>query len=208
MRAEIGVAILGGVATFVAFLMLTYGRGSFYWPVTFLFTRGGIPSPFALCFFVGAALYISDRKDFSIRRSGDKLTATLFAILGFVLMAENSLEGLLILSGWGGLPSSWEEWMYFGVPLAYNGLALLSGALLLSDSDKMVEDKSRYQPPARRLEVETLTRYPRDLLAKYAEQYSHNPEGVLEWHIHKKVKKGKTREQAIKELRNIGDRSI
>jgi len=200
LRAEIGVAILGGVATFVAFLMLMYGRGSLYWPVTFLFTRGEIPSPFALCFFVGTALYISDRKSFLIRRSGDKLTPTLLAILGFVLMAENSHEGLLILSGLGGLPSSWEQWMYFGVPLAYNGLALLSGALLLSDSDKMVEDKSRYQSPVRRLDVETQTKYPRVLFAKYAEQYPHNPEGVLEWHIHKKMKEGKTREQAIKEL--------
>jgi hypothetical protein len=32
------------------------------------------------------------------------------------------------------------------------------------------------------------------------ERYPHNPEGVLKWHIHKKMKEGKTREQAIEEL--------
>lgn len=63
-----------------------------------------------------------------------------------------------------------------------------------------MEGKGRYPPSAERLDVEMQTKYPRDLFAKYAEQYPHNPEGVLEWHIHKTMKEGKTREQAIKEL--------
>ena len=60
--------------------------------------------------------------------------------------------------------------------------------------------KRAYQRFAEKLDVETQMKYPKDLLDKYVRQYPHNPEGVLEWHIHKKMKEGKTREQAIKEL--------
>ena len=42
--------------------------------------------------------------------------------------------------------------------------------------------------------------YPKNLLAEYMKQYPHNPTGVLEWHIDKRMKKGVTREQAIEEL--------
>jgi len=200
-RAEIGVAILIGVATLVAFLMLIYIRW-LPWtiPWTFLFARGGIPSPFALCFFAGMALYISDRKSFLIRRSGEEHTAVLLAVLGFVLMAGSVIEGLstLVWMGVGG----WEGWVIGAFTLVYIGLVFLSGLLLISDPDKMVEDKSRYPPSAQRLDVETQTKYPRNLVARYADQYPHNPEGVLEWHIHRKLKEGRTREQAIKELQN------
>ncbi len=55
---------------------------------------------------------------------------------------------------------------------------------------------------------EALKKYPRTLFDKYVRQYPHNPEGVLEWHIHKKMNEGKTREQAVKELKNTGDRPI
>lgn len=207
MRAEIGVAILIGAATLVALLMLIYGRWLIPW--TFFFTALGIPSPFALCFVAGMALYISDRKSFLNRRNGDKYVAAWLAILGFLLMAESSLEVVFVLwwMSWAG-PSSWEEWMIYMLASALTGFVFLSGMILMSDWDKMVGDKSRYQPSGQRLDVETLTRYPRVLFAKYTEQYPHNPEGVLEWHIHKTMKEGKTREQAIKELRNVGDRSI
>jgi len=43
-------------------------------------------------------------------------------------------------------------------------------------------------------------KYPKDLITKYQRLYPHNPEGVLEFHISRRMKKGKTREQAIKEL--------
>jgi hypothetical protein len=88
---------------------------------------------------------------------------------------------------------------FFTVLYAY-GIFIILGVTLLSSQGKMLRDKSLYQPSRQRLDVETQTRYPRDLFARYAEQYPHNPEGVLEWHIHKKVKEGKTREQAIEEL--------
>ena len=34
----------------------------------------------------------------------------------------------------------------------------------------------------------------------YKDKFPHNPSGVLRWHIDKKMKEGKTIEQAIKEL--------
>jgi len=38
------------------------------------------------------------------------------------------------------------------------------------------------------------------LIDKYSKLYTHNPKGVLELHIDNKMKKGKTREEAIKKL--------
>ena len=43
-------------------------------------------------------------------------------------------------------------------------------------------------------------KYPKDLMTKYQRLYPHNPEGVLEFHISRRMKEGKTREQAIEEL--------
>ena len=42
--------------------------------------------------------------------------------------------------------------------------------------------------------------YPKGLITKYQHMYPHNPEGVLEFHISRKMKEGKTREEAIGEL--------
>jgi len=44
-------------------------------------------------------------------------------------------------------------------------------------------------------------KYPDDLLVKYRHMYPHNPKGVLEFHLSRKMKAGKTREQAIEELK-------
>jgi len=205
--------MLVGVATFIGIIMLI----AFPFPgmsVFLIFTlpwisagiAGRINFPFAFCVFAGMALYILDRKSFWKRRSGNKGTAVFLAILGLALMVESVTDGILNLSWaaweqsmWG--PLSREGSMVLAFRLAFNGLVFLSGVLLLLDQGKILEDKSLGQSSRQRFGVEARTRYPRDLLAKYAEQYSHNPEGVLEWHIHKKMKEGKTREQAIRELR-------
>ena len=202
-RAEVGIGMLILVAIFWGILLLSI-RGWLQLLVsTSRFTGGWVLiSPSVLGVFVGMAVYISDRKGFLIRRSGNELIAASLAILGFFLMCEGLFEGLLFFFGmaWGGGPASWEGWIVCAFFLAFDGLVVLSGIVLMSDLDRIVEDKRLYPPSVRRLDVETLTRYPRDLFARYAEQYPHNPEGVLEWHIHKKMKEGKTREQAIKEL--------
>jgi len=90
-----------------------------------------------------------------------------------------------------------------GISMMVSGVALIALGHVFSYvimHPCMSRDKNRYQPSAQRFDAETQTKYPRVLFARYAEQYPHNPEGVLEWHIHKKTKEGKTREQAIKEL--------
>jgi hypothetical protein len=188
LRAEIGIAILIGVAIFIGIIMLII----FPFPgisVSLIFT---VP-----WMFTGMVLYISDRGGFLIRRSGDESKAALLAILGIALISESLYDGVVTLGlfiRWGG-SASWEAFA-----LAFSGLVFLFGWLLFFDQGKMAEDKMLYPPSPQRLDVETQTKYPRDLFAKYAEQYPHNPEGVLEWHIRKTMKEGKTREQAIKEL--------
>ena len=188
LRAEIGVAVLVGVAIFIGIIMLII----FPFPgisVSLIFTV-----PWML---TGMVLYISDRKGFLIRRSGDQSKAALLAILGIALISESLYDGVFTLGlfiRWGG-SASWEAFA-----LAFSGLVFLFGWLLLFDQGKMAEDKKLYPPSPQRLDVETQTKYPRALFTRYAQQYPHNPEGVLEWHIHKKTKEGKTREQAIKEL--------
>jgi len=193
LRAEIGIVLLIGVAMSIGVIMLIFLP--FQLPVLSGFYIFTLP-----CMFAGMVLYVSDRKGFLIRRSGDKSKATLLFILGFALIFESGADALFIGRWMGFGIYSWEAWIIIAFLLAFDGLVFLSGGLLLSDQGKMVEDKGLYPPSERRLDVETQTEYPRDLLARYAEQYPHNPEGVLEWHIRKKMKGGKTREQAIEEL--------
>jgi len=45
-----------------------------------------------------------------------------------------------------------------------------------------------------------MDKYPEELANRYQRIYPHNPAGVLEFHISRKMKEGKTREQAIEEL--------
>jgi len=88
--------------------------------------------------------------------------------------------------------------MLYLPPLAWGGLELISGIILVADGFKMGEEKI---PTLRKeVDLESQTKYPKELLARYVKQYPHNPMGVLEWHINKKIKEGKTREQAVNEL--------
>jgi hypothetical protein len=57
-----------------------------------------------------------------------------------------------------------------------------------------------FLPFGQEFEFEKEGRYPEELLAKYSKRYPHNPKGVLELHIDRKMKEGKTREQALEEL--------
>jgi hypothetical protein len=70
----------------------------------------------------------------------------------------------------------------------------------------MSSEPKRYEEPFAQavLNSNLLKQYPEELLIKYQHQYPHNPTGVLEWHIHKKMKEGKTRDQALKELEESG----
>ena len=55
--------------------------------------------------------------------------------------------------------------------------------------------------PERQISPLPSEKYPKDLSAMYQHKYPHNPKGALEFHISRKIKEGKTREQAIEELK-------
>jgi len=74
-------------------------------------------------------------------------------------------------------------------------LILIFVALISAEMEKPKEVIA-----ATRLRPRHLKRYPKDLIIKYQRMYPHNPKGVLEYHISRKIKEGKTREQALQEL--------
>jgi len=83
-------------------------------------------------------------------------------------------------------------YLLFGIIIGVIGLVtiVVGGALPHIEKKESVEK-------ARMIERE---KYPQGLVMEYQRKYPHNPSGVLEFRISRKVKEGKTREQAIKEL--------
>jgi len=217
-RAEIGIAMLIAFYIFVVGYIESNGISYGLWiPYSFVMLVTFVPtSPFVsvspmivFVFFAiaGLILYISDRKGFFVRRHGNKIASTALIILGFVLIVESVIEGMAVWGlanlssqlGYLRKPLTLRESVPFLLALAFDGFGFLSGALLFSDG-KLMENRGYLQPLGQKLDVETQTKYPKDLFEKYVERYPHNPEGVLEWHINKKMREGKTREQATKEL--------
>jgi len=190
LRAEIGVAM-----SIVSYILL--------WVVSIGYLR----SVFVFCVLAGMALYVSDRKGFLNRRSGDKDTAVGLAILGLALIVIDSFLGVFVLS-WMGLIRSvsrswtWKNSMIEASYLAFFGLVFLFSGLLFFDGiGARFDIWSRPLPLKQGIDFEEAWKEcPKALFDRYVRHYPHNPEGVLEWHIHKKMKEGKTREQAIKEL--------
>jgi len=154
---------------------------------------------FLLNMVVGLVLYIIGRKDLLVFGISSILT-----FFGLTLTTTSLLFLSLVAIDTGS--KSLRELAIYLTVLAWSGLGFLSGVLWLVDGAKTGEDE--LLPSKKEIDLESQIEYPKDLLAKYLKQYPHNPIGVLEWHIDKKMKEGKTREQAIKELQNMGDRSI
>jgi len=101
-----------------------------------------------------------------------------------------------------------EESVSYMLSLAWAGLALISGVVWFIYGFKLLDYEAYFKPLEKFDSKKACEEYPNDLFRKYMERYPHNPSGVLEWHIHEKMKEGKTREQAIKELQNIGNRLV
>jgi len=80
----------------------------------------------------------------------------------------------------------------FGIIIGLIGLVtiVVGGASPLMEKKESVE----------KTHVTARENYPQGLIMEYQRKYPHNPSGVLEFHISRKVKEGKTREQAIEEL--------
>jgi len=168
-------------------------------------------SLFLLTISAGLGLYIIGRKEFSNRAKGSKIASALLMIFGLILIVDSlavlSLVAAFSQSDWGPPPlRTPRDWLAHSLLLAWGGLTFLSGVLWLVDGAKMGGDEV---PSLKKgIELESKIKYPKDLLGRYMGHYPHNPTGVLEWHISKKMREGKTREQAIKELENIGDGTI
>jgi len=194
-RAEIGI-ILAIVYPFFT-LFSVWGVFFMPWIVFFNQTLGLV---FFLLTATSSLLYFSDRKGFLQRRKGSGNVSVLLTILGFILIAESVLSGFFSLMWSDGLTiRTMEELVSFLFALSLLGLPFILGIQWLTDGSRVLEEKLGALERKTNFE-ETLKRYPKDLFAKYVEKHPHNPEGVLEWHIHKKMKEGKTREQAINEL--------
>jgi len=161
---------------------------------------------FLLTLPTGLMLYIIGRKEFSkqtilalgifqikphrlLMFFGLTLTAVSLSFLSFV--------GTLMHSDFAR-PRTTEEWTMYQLLSAWGGFGVISGILWLVDGVKIGEAKA--PPTKKEVILEPQTKYPKDLLTRYMKQYPYNPTGVLEWHIQKKMKEGKTREQALEEL--------
>lgn len=90
-----------------------------------------------------------------------------------------------------GIPWLWAIFTVFVFPT----LILFFVAAI---SAKIEEPKETIAAP--QLRPFPMEKYPEELTLRYQRMYPHNPAGVLEFHMSRKTKEGKTREQAFKEL--------
>jgi len=193
-RAEIGIILIA----FTEWVAPSFGVFDTFPDIAIQY------SLFILTITVGLVLYVSDRKEFSDRTKGNRVAFVLLTVLGLILtltslwLLVGGISLLFDIGGNWGPPLTLRGLTVYLLFLSWSGLALISGILWSVDGVKMWEGKTL--PLKKEIDLESQTKYPKDLFSKYVKQYPHNPAGVLEWHIHKKMKEGKTREQAIKEL--------
>jgi len=164
-------------------------------------------STFLLTITIGFMLYVVGRKEFSKLVKGCRIASGLLMFFGLILTV-GALMFLGVAASSLGYDIRESQLRRISVDLStysliflWCGFGFVSGVLWLVDGAKMREVK--VLPWKKEIDLKSQTRYPEDLLARYTKRYPHNPTGVLEWHIHKKMKEGKTREQAIKELEDI-----
>ena len=213
MRVEVGIVLI-----FARYFLGFFGPAlRFYGPFEKGYIRPGWLA-FLLLTVGYFVFYIFDRKAFSDRIKGRVLARIFIVILSVWLVLEGIGFGILASSfdwfrDYGTefyIPKTWEERVHQQLAFAISISGLFSGGLLFFDGlgAPFIFDIWAHRLPSKQAIgfEEAWKKYPKDLFNKYVRQYPHNPEGVLEWHIHKKMKEVKTREQAIKELENIGGR--
>jgi len=187
----------------ITFFVLVIGR--FYYAFQDALIVYGI---FLSTLTAGLVLYVIGRKEFSNYVKESEIASGLLTFFGFILIAGSLFSFFLAfaitsITGSSGVrpPMTLKDIAVSLLIVIWCGLQFVSGLLWLIDGGKMREDKTL--PLKKEIDFEKVwKKYPKDLFAKYVERYPHNPTGVLEWHINKKMKEGKTREQAIKELGN------
>lgn len=155
---------------------------------------------------IGLILLLSDREGFYQRMKGNKMVVVLLIILGLTITAQSGIiiffyDSFHYVGSPPNYQPSQEELTLEWLSMLWAALAVISGLTWIFHGllvwGYREDDFTSLQ---RASEIEAQTKYPEDLFAKYAET-SNNPSGVLEFHISQKMKEGKTREQAIEELR-------
>ena len=157
---------------------------------------------FQLSTTVGLVMYIIGRKEFLNHLKRGKIASILLTISGVIFVGESLwflFFNIMLLQTSFGAPRTIRDWIIYLILFSWSGFVFMSGVLWLIDGIKKGEIKAL--PLKKEIDFEEAwKKYPKDLFAKYVKQYPHNPSGVLEWHIAKRMKKGITREQAIEEL--------
>ena len=202
-RAEIGIVLIV-IHSFIGLFGLNH---LFVYDVAHLRPEALV---FLLLTVVYLVLYIFGRKTFLHRIKDKGIARVSLVILSTIPMMEGVFLGI-IASGYeierhkipGQIyPLTWEASMYQKLAALCSALVIFSAVLLLVDGLQFRLDRSSRLPLKQDIDLESHARYPKDLFAKYVNKYPQNAEGVLEWHIHKKMKDGKTRERATRELEN------
>jgi len=154
--------------------------GSIFWAL-YVFQHTIRLYTLLLTITAGLVLYIIGRKEFSNYVKDIKFVSGLLTFSGFIIMCLSawflSQAFMLMGSEWAGPRTSRELAIYL-LSSAWGGLGFVSGLLWLIDGGKTREDRT----VALKKEID------------FEEAW------ILEWHIHKKMREGKTREQAIEEL--------
>ena len=206
-RAEIGIMLVAcNIPPFVDLVALFLNIWNFYivWQI---WANPIIAVGFCVLTISGLVLYVIWRKEFLGRVKGSKFASVVLLTISLILIVGGILQSIFTVlsvnyytartSGWH--PLTLEEMTIYTLYFVWSGVAFTSGVLWLFDRVRIGEDKALLLEKG--IGLESQTKYPKELFAKYVKQYSHNPAGVLEWHIDKKVKEGKTREQVIEELK-------
>jgi len=147
----------------------------------------------------GALLYLSAARGLLLGRNWARILgifvsilALLYFVPAIILTARAGLESLL---------SNWISLLIAGIPTFLNSASIycFTRREVRAYFKHDVHAKERIQEGVR---VKRDERTPEEnaLLVRYQREYPHNPEGVLELHISRKMKEGKTRVQAVEEL--------
>jgi hypothetical protein len=156
---------------------------------------------------IGLILLVLDEKGFMRRMKGNNAVSVLLMVFGlflimgalFFLVVASAVESYYATKIPGRYPQTFEESLTGLLFFSSDILSFFLGVVWFAYGLAIL-DLTLFPPSKQEIALEPQIRYTKDLFAKYVERYPHNPRGVLEWHIHKKMKQGKTSEQVIKEL--------
>ena len=176
--AEIGITLVAcNVPAFVDLIALSFNMWNFYitWQI---WANPMIACGLFVLTIVGLALYIMERKEFVNRAKGNKFVSVMLLIISLTLIVGSGLQSMFTVvsfraytertSGW--YPLTLEEAAIYIMYFVWSGLAFISGVLWLVDG-VTISSKTDLLPLKQKTELESQTKYPKDLPAGYRKQY-------------------------------------